>query len=367
MLTRLEIDNFRCFEGFVYESARKQLILGANGCGKSSMLDALVNLRRFVSGDAKVDELFPLRERTKWLDRPDQRFGLHAEIDKVMYCYRLVIGAGGDPIKPVVRSETLDCGNGAFRVSFEQGKVTLGHPDPEVSYELNGSRSAISSLGETEAAAVAIRFRRWMNKLCVFRLNPFNMDSRAEGDDADPKLDLSNFAAWYRSLYQSHPKRAHALFESLEETLDGFDSIVLQDAAEGVRLLNVLFQRDGEKPVSFRFNELSEGQRCLICLYTILHFVVAEGRTVIIDEPESFGGLRELQPWLKAASRLLTEAEGQLILISHNPELIDQWAPRHGVRFVRDGMAPVRVEPWHGDPESGLSPAELIAHGWDDA
>jgi predicted ATPase len=367
MLTRLEIDNFRCFEGFVYEPARKQLILGANGCGKSSMMDALTNLRRFVSGDAKVDELFALRERTKWLDRTDQRFGLHAEIDKVMYCYRLVVGAAGDPAKPVVRSETLDCGNGAFRVSFEQGKVTLGHLDPEVSYELNGSRSAISSLGETEAAAVAIRFRRWMNKLCVFRLNPFNMDSRAEGDDADPKLDLSNFAAWYRNLYQSHPKRAHELFKSLEETLDGFDSIVLQDAGEGVRLLNVLFQRDGEKPVSFRFNELSEGQRCLICLYTILHFVVAEGRTVIIDEPENFVSLREIQPWLTTAEDLVEDAHGQLILISHHPEFLDQWAPPYGVKFVRDGARSIRIKPWTGDAGSMLSAAELVARGWDDA
>jgi predicted ATPase len=221
-------------------------------------------------------------------------------------------------------------------------------------------------LGETEAAKLAIRFRRWMRSICFFRLNPFNMDSRAEGDDADPKLDLSNFAAWYRSLYQSHPKLAHALFESLEETLDGFDSIVLQDAAEGVRLLNVLFQRDGEKPVSFRFNEMSEGQRCLICLYTILHFVVAEGRTVIIDEPENFVSLREIQPWLMTASELVTDSHAQLILISHHPELIDQWAPRHGMRFLRDGAGPVKIKPWVGDPEISLSAAGLVARGWDD-
>jgi energy-coupling factor transporter ATP-binding protein EcfA2 len=389
MLTRLEIDNYRCFEGFVWEPARKQLILGANGCGKSSMMDALTNLRRFVAGDAKVDELFPLRERTKWLDRAEQRFSLHVEIDKVPYCYRLVIGAAGDPVKPVVQSETLDCGNGALCVSFEKGQVTVGRLAPEFSYGLDGSRSAISSLGESAAAALAIRFRRWMRTVCFFRLNPFTIDSRAESDDADPKPDLSNFAAWYRSLYQSYPKRAQALFKSLEETLDGFDSMALQDAAEGVRLLNVLFKSGWTErflsndlpnkttsigrltqammPLSFRFNELSEGQRCLICLYSILHFVLVEGRTAIIDEPENFVSLRELQPWLKAASRMVSEADGQLILISHNPELIDQWAPRHGIRFVRDGAGPVKVEPWHGDAESGLSPAQLIARGWDDA
>jgi|HubBroStandDraft_1064217.scaffolds.fasta_scaffold62644_2 predicted ATPase len=366
MLTRLEIDNFRCFEGFVWEPARKQLILGANGCGKSSMMVALTNLRRFVAGDAKVEELFPMRERTKWLERAEQRFSLHAEINGVLYCYRLVVGSAGDPIKPVVQSEALDCDNGALRVTFEQGQVTVGRPDPEFSYGLDGSRSAISSLGESAAAALAIRFRRWMKTVSFFRLNPFTMDSRAESDDADAKPDLSNFAAWYRSLYQSYPKRAQSLFKDLEETLDGFDSIVLQDAAEGVRLLNVLFQRTGEKPISFRFNELSEGQRCLICLYSILHFALVEGRTVIIDEPENFVSLREIQPWLMTASDICDDSHGQLILMSHHPELIDQWAPPYGVRFLRDEVGPAYVKRWTGVPESSLSAAELVARGWED-
>jgi len=388
MLTRLEIDNFRCFEGFVWEPAQKQLILGANGCGKSSMMDALANLRRFVAGDARVEELFPLRERTKWLDRAEQRFSLHAEINDVRYCYRLVIGTAGEPSKPVVLSETLDCGDGALRVTFEGGEVTVGRPDPEFSYGLDGSRSAISSLGESGVALLAIRFRRWMRTVCFFRLNPFTMDSRAEGDEADPNVDLSNFAAWYRSLYQSYPKRAQVLFKSLEQTLDGFDSIALQDAAEGVRLLNVLFKSDWTKrflssdlpdrttsigrltkawmPLSFRFTELSEGQRCLICLYTILHFVVVEGRTVMIDEPENFVSLREIQPWLTAAEGVVEDAQGQLILMSHHPEFIDQWASPYGVKLVRDGAGPVRVKPWIGDAESKLSASELVARGWDD-
>src|ERR1035438_8231016 len=50
----------------------------------------------------------------------------------------------------------------------------------------------------------------------------------------------------------------------------------------------------------FRFNELSEGQRCLICLYAILHFVLAKGHTAILDEPDNFVSLREIQPWLMA-------------------------------------------------------------------
>jgi hypothetical protein len=368
MLTRLEIDNFRCFEGFVWEPARKQLILGANGCGKSSMMDALSNLRRFVWGDAKVEECFPLWERTGWLDRAEQRFSLHAEIKGVLYCYRLVVGADGDPLRPVVRSESLDCDNGALHVSFENGRVTITHPEVLVSpYELKASRSAISSLPEAGVTEPAARFARWMYRMRVFQLNPFGMDSRSDREDCDAKIDLSNFADWYRCLDRvGDLSRKAELFKSLAETFEGFDSLILQDAANGVVLLNARFRRKDGTSIDYGFEQLSEGQRCLICLYTILHFGLAARGTVIIDEPENFVSLREIQPWLTTAENLVEDARGQLILMSHHPELIDQWASPYGVKFIRDGAGSVRVKPWTGDPGSRLSAAELVARGWDD-
>jgi len=104
---------------------------------------------------------------------------------------------------------------------------------------------------------------------------------------------------------------------------------------------------------------------CLICLYIILHFVIAKGGTVIIDEPEDFISLSEIQPWLMKVADVVDEKRGQVLLISHHPELINQWAPSHGVQFVRDGIGSVGVKPFHGDPDSSLPPAELVARGWE--
>jgi hypothetical protein len=57
--------------------------------------------------------------------------------------------------------------------------------------------------------------------------------------------------------------------------------------------------------------------------------------------------------------------QGQILVISHHPEFINQWAPTWGVQFVREGVGPVHVEMFHGDSDSALSPAELIARGWE--
>jgi len=130
-------------------------------------------------------------------------------------------------------------------------------------------------------------------------------------------------------------------------------------------LLRAEFADGGGRTSEFYFNELSDGQRCLICLYTIPHFVLAKGGTVVLDEPDNFVSLREIQPWLMAVTDAVEEGRGQILLISHHPEFINQWASGSGVQFVRDGIGPVRVEEFRGDPESCLTPSELAARGWE--
>ena len=147
--------------------------------------------------------------------------------------------------------------------------------------------------------------------------------------------------------------------------MPGFEYLMLEPAGENVMLLMAEFAQSGGTSTKFYLSELSDGQRCLIALYIVLHFVLAKGGTVIIDEPDNFISLREIQPWLLAATDTTEQSGGQLILISHHPELINQWAPNYGVQFVRDGLGPVRVKAFRGDPDSSLSPAELVARGWE--
>ena len=191
------------------------------------------------------------------------------------------------------------------------------------------------------------------------------MTARADGEDLYPNVNLSNFPAWYRHLVQSYRKEDSKLLDSLRGALDDFGFLEFKNAGENVSLLFAEFAKAENQSLNFGFHELSEGQRCLICLYAILHFVVVRGGTVVIDEPDNFISLRELQPWLSAVSDAVEGGHGQIIIISHHPEFINQWAPQYGVQFVRDGNGPVRIEEFQGEPDSRLSPADLIARGWE--
>jgi len=341
-------------------------------------------LRRFGQDGVLADAL-PAMQPTLWASRKKQVFELEAALGGV-FLYRLEIEPPKETSRPRVRSETLQF-EGKPVLEFVEGEVQLyDRFMPAQKFPADPFRSAlaITPLGTDEVS----RFKLWLDRVFCFRLNPFAMAPRAERPQQTPATDLSNFAAWYSHLVQSDPQANFALHHSLQAVLDGFNSLKLESLGGSVRVLVADFagrtfaekssklgfqlgsplgsQQGPAPPLRFAFDELSEGQRCLICLYAILHFVLAKGgTTVVIDEPENFISLREIQPWLTAVSGAVEENNSQIILISHHPELINQWAPSCGVQFVRERLGPVRVAPFHGEPDSGLSPAELIARGWE--
>jgi predicted ATPase len=366
MLTRLYVDNFRCLVDFEYRPSSRELILGRNGSGKSSFLSALLLLRQFVSRGDLLDDYSLLGQRTRWLGKIEIAAEIEAELNGGKYKYRVVIEPWGDPARPRVHSETLLLDQKPI-FEFVGGEVHLYNDrfEQKVTYDFDWHRSALATIIARKDNHKLTQFKQWFAGLFCFQINPFAMNARAEKEDFFPNVDLSNIASWYRHLLQNDPKQNSELLQSLRESLDNFAFLSLEPVGENVRVLVAEFDRGAGDTSKFGFSELSEGQRCLIALYTVLHFVVAKGGTVVIDEPDNFLSLREIQPWLISVADAAEKHNGQILIISHHPEVINQWAPRNGTQFVRNGVGPVRVQKFQGDSESCLSPAELIARGWE--
>jgi hypothetical protein len=100
----------------------------------------------------------------------------------------------------------------------------------------------------------------------------------------------------------------------------------------------------------------------LVSLYTI-HAALSLNKisTVLIDEPDNFISLQELQPWLLSISEHIDESR-QILIISHNAEIIDS-NPSSGFLFWRDNHgSPVR---WGLlDLPKGLTAREALTRGW---
>jgi predicted ATPase len=323
-------------------------------------------LRRFVELGHDLERRRILSQRTLWINQPRQTFELEAFLDGSRYVYCLVLDSYGEPERARVVSESVSFDEKVI-FKFEDGKVNLfdDHFQHKVAYPFDWHRSALATITEIKDNRRLIRFKEWFSNFYCFRINPFKMEPRAEDEDSYPYYDLRNFAAWYRHLIQSDRSEDAALLESLRAALDGFSVLKLDRVGRNIRSLVAEF-KSAAATVEVGFDNLSDGQRCLIGLYTILHFIVAKGNTIILDEPDNFIALREIQPWLNALSDTIVSNRGQVLIISHHPELMNQWAPNFGVRFVRDDMGPVRVKEFSADAESTLLPSEIIARGWEE-
>lgn len=364
MLTRIYIDNFRCFESFEYQPERQHLIHGANGSGKSSLLDAILIMRQIAVASVLPDSLNLLAQRSRWSTRPRQTFELEAQLDEDRYVYQLVIEQSTEQFRTQVSLETVRL-NGHPLFEFNNGEVRLFTDDFHLKFEYPSDRhrSAFSSVGARPDIEKLTKFQLWFASLYCFRINPFSMEAESKKELAYPSLWLDTFTSWYRYLAQADPRRSFEFNESLKKVMDGFNLLSIQNAGENVKLLIAHFTQQN-KEVLYSLTQLSEGQRCLIGLYAIRHFLLEKGCTVFIDEPDNFVGLREIQPWLMSIEDTTQQFGSQAILISHHPEILNQWAASNGVHFFRDDGGPTRLKPFQTETEGVLTAAELVARGW---
>ncbi len=361
MIERLYIDNVRSFVNFEWRPARLNLLLGANGTGKTLLLETLFAVRSFLTGEASVSETFDEASRTRWDTRPVQTIELDVRAGGGLYRYRLVVehdesGRNG----PLVASESLQFGDSPA-IEFKTADLNI-HRSPQAKAIAGPTRSGVSTLlspsGRSEFFSP---FQEWIWNLWLLRPDPRAMSARIDRRARAPWLekDLSNFATWYLSTLASQPRDVMDAIRAVEPGLPGL--FELRDAAG---TLEAVFER-APKTSSYAFDELSDGERTLIALYVVLHVLAGPGRVLLLDEPDNYLGLREIQPWLAELSdRALRSTGPQVILISHHPDALNFLAPERGWRVFRDPNSQTRIQKF--EVQGSLEPAEAAARGWDE-
>ena len=368
MLTRLYVENFRALVSTDLKLGPRSLLMGPNGTGKSTFGDVLVRLQGLLLGQTKTDDAFTADTLTRWQSVPQQRVELEVTGPAGAYRYEIVIdhreaASADEPRTRILREHLALESRPLFQ--FEDGVVRLYRDDhsqgPE--YPFDWGRSALGTISPRRDNQKLTWFVRWLQTLAVLKPNPPAMEDLVESDHFLLVSDTTNFAAWYHATSAADKRRDRQLHDALIEVLPGFDALNFEYAGPNRWLLRGDFSRGGQK-LMLRFSELSDGQRALILLYSVLYFLLEEGRTVFLDEPDNFVSLDEIQPWLLSATDIIDAGSGQLVLVSHHPEVFNQWAVNHGLVTERDGCGPVRIREFVPPPGVGLTPAETVARGW---
>ncbi|MDD4890704.1 MAG: AAA family ATPase [Phycisphaerae bacterium] len=362
MLTRIHVDNFRCLVNFDLKFDRLNLLLGSNGSGKTAVFEVLRRLQGFIAGDLDVATAFPSEDLTRWQQLDIQRFELEMKVGDDVYLYTLSIQHFPRRRDQRVKREDLRI-NQRVVYEFDEGskKLSPDNSTPGQQSPVNQSRSGIPKI---LGAGSHKHFRYQMHKLVVVRPCPpiFAFDSEKDNDRLTPMGE--NFPSWYRFVSKVHSNNVAELTKQLREAITGFDSLEFRDAGRK-QVLKVGFRSGAEttEAIPYAFNELSDGQRQMIMLYTLLYGVKGENYTLFLDEPDNYLALREIQPWVTSLQDVCGSSMSQAVLISHNPEIIDYLAGSSGRWFDRPDNGPTRV--YDTPPAAdGLTTSETIARGW---
>ncbi|MCF7809373.1 ATP-binding protein [bacterium] len=367
MIKEIYIDNFKCLTNFRIQPGEFQLWLGDNGSGKSTVLTALRNIQSLLKGN-HVEDIFSISDLTVWDKRTTQTIGFSMLIDNDSYDYNLSIEWLKSENKIRIDREELKWNDSTFYL-FD-GKNThlyrvnrdTGKPEKGVSFGADWSRSVISTIAENEGNEPLLRFREAVLKWLLINPIPHFVKQDAESETRWLSFHAENFSEWCRYIFQEHPNISYLTKEHLKDVLPGFESLRLKEVGSS-RRLTATFRING-KDRDFDFLSLSDGQRQLIILYTLmLALQIGIYTEILIDEPDNFVSLREIQPWINNLKDICDEYDRQVIIISHHPEIINEMARGEELWFSRQEGSHVITKPLK--PVADLTPAEIVVRGWE--
>ena len=357
MLNRIYIDNYKCCVNLEVKFNAINLLLGDNGSGKSTVFEVLRKIQGLVSRGREVSDLFSIEDLTRWQTTTRQRFELELDGNDGRYKYELELEFDVARSTAYIRREKLFFSDKKL-IDFNDGNVQLYLDDYSTGplYPSTLSRSAIGSLPVRLDNTKLIWFKDRLKQFIIVQINPMNMESENKHETNFLEPQCRNFVSWYREISQNQGK-AFEISSALKEVIDGFEYFKFDRVGEARSILKVQISNS-----QYRFHELSDGQRTLITLYSLIHYAQGQNFTLCIDEPENFVSLPEIQPWISTLYDFCSDGELQTLLISHHPEYINYLAESVGLWFEREQDAPVRVNPvLH---KNGIEISELVARGW---
>lgn len=367
MITRLYANNFRCLVAFKADFDSFGVLCGPNGAGKSSLFDAIGMIRTLATGDGLLggdgERDVGHLEFTRWLKSTTQEFELGVTAEGRAFEYTLHIEQKASFERPRIVKERAVCDGRSLFERDPEGVRFQKSDGGQTGFPLDWRQAALASIQPKGNQREIAILQAAIAKLLILRPNPRAMERESKAESTYPDLSLGNLTSWYRALSQEQDW-TDALRDLLRGVWPDFKSFKLADVGLNAKALQLRF--DGSSVADagvLHFHQLSDGEKALVGLYMVrAALATGAAQTVLIDEPDNFVGLPELQPWILSMRELLDENR-QAILISHHPEVLNNAGESSGSYLWRDNhTSPTRIGPLKA-PE-GLSVGEAVARGW---
>jgi AAA15 family ATPase/GTPase len=364
MLKEIYIDNYRRFLNSKITFGETVLIAGKNGTGKTTLVELLDKIKRFiVNADSTgyVGELVSVADLPRWQKTNFGQFETHFILDfsigpnDEMFRYELKIRYFMQILKCCICLEQLSI-NGEVIYGFEleknENKATASTDyNQDIAYYVDWAHSGLLIAGRVNGKIQEF-IEEVKNKLYVFTLAPDSVIKKTNTTELD--ISGNNFSRWYSTMLTQNIETAANVLNSYKEFLSNVGRVFINDKGE----FTISEKAEGKRVFDIGFSELSAGQQKL-CIYYALFKMLPDGSTLIFDEFENHLSPAELQPLYDLAQTEQDERDLQIILASHHRKTLN-WYHDSAFVFSLSGLpAHCKIDKFDAD-NSGVSLEDFI-------
>ncbi len=262
MLQRIYVHNFRCFENFEFkpQNSTANLLLGANGSGKSTFRHVLSLFQAIGRGKSRVGELIKPKDFTRGNTEAPMRFEIEVLLNEQVYAYTLALELPLRFREVRVLEEQLSV-DGKFVFSREIADVTLHNKKKEHgAFTIDWHLAALPVISGPAPGATGPNLVTWLANMLLLAPVPQDMLGEAMGEEIALKQNGSNLPDWLADLLEGYPAAYTTIVDQLQQVMPDLASFRFEKLGRDTRALMVQFSHEQgsfELPIS----DLSDGEK----------------------------------------------------------------------------------------------------------
>jgi predicted ATPase len=350
---RIEVRGFKSIREIQVDLRPLNILIGANGAGKSNFVDAFRMLSEMMQGRLQlyVAQSGGADALLHYGQKVTTELNIKVELQETSYLCALVPTAddrlvfGEDALE--FREEKFLFSEGSIRV-VDAG---AGHRESG----LNGLTVPLKYLLSREELVSGMAHWRVYHFHDTGPAAPIKK-KRAINDDMYLRPDGENLAAFFLKLRNTAQPQYEAIRDTIRLVAPFFDDFILRPLAEDPDRIRLEWREPGSD-YPFLAHHLSDGTLRFICLATLL-LQPDLPATILIDEPEL--GLHPYAINVIASLMRTASIQSQLIVSTQSVSLVNQFAPedllvveRHERETTIRREDPRRLNEWLEDYSLG--------------
>jgi AAA15 family ATPase/GTPase len=339
MIKSIAVRNFKSLADFDFKLSKFNCLIGMNGAGKSTVLQAIDFIAQLMQGN--VDDWLIRREWTalelncKLLSKSNIVLGIEYQTENGD---EIVWGCSFNRHELLCTSELLEV-NGIEQLNVKSKQYRIGeNSDTEIAFKYQGS--ILSQLRDSELPAPILEFRDGMRRILSLELlSPNLLRKRARSSDVDIGPGGEKLSAF---LYSIKGEKRDSLIKLLQVFYPNMQDYKVSSQQSGWKKLTII-EKFGQQKIETEARHINDG---LLRILAILAQSSSNHSLILLDEIEN-----GINPEIveKLVDSLVNSTQ-QILVTTHSPMILnylEDATARESVQFIyKNDKGETRARPF---------------------